>query len=256
LQDRFANLMLLAMHTDRHKALGVLAGTLIFAAMNTGHADAAPALSSFSVTPSTVRAGAHPNLNVSFSFGDPSTGIKAVAVHLPAGLSADSRAIPYCARSRLVRNLCSPRARAGSLTVTAVAYGIELPVTRNIYNVRPIASERVRFGVPILGSSSRPGIAAEVPVVARPADSGLDMTVTGLPTEVGGYPVRLKDVTVSIRGIARTRIKKKVRRRPFLTNPTSCIPAVSMLEVTAQDAATAPLTGSSSFTPTGCAPGR
>ena len=242
------------MHPDWRKALGVLAATLAGSAMIIGQAGAAPTLSAFSVAPSTVRAGAHPNLNVSFSFADPSTGIKGVAIHLPPGLAADSRAFPYCARSRLVRNLCSPRSRVGWLTVTAVAYDIELPVTRNIYNVRPIATERLRLGVPILGSSSHPGIAAEVPVVARSADNGLDMTVTGLPTEVGGYPVRLKHVTVSIKGTARIKVKKKVRKRPFLTNPAACVPAVSVLEVT-PEGAPATLTSSSSFIPTGCPTG-
>ena len=188
------------MHPDWRKALGVLAATLAGSAMIIGQAGAALTLSAFSVTPSTLQAGGHPSLRLSVAFAEPSTGVKGVAMHLPAGLSADSGAIPYCARSRLVRNLCWPKSKAGSLTVTAVAYGIELPVTRNIYNVRPIGTERLRLGVPIIGSYSSPGIAAELPVTERPGDRGLDLAVSGLPSEVGGYPVRLKSVTVSIRG--------------------------------------------------------
>jgi hypothetical protein len=95
------------------------------------------------------------------------------------------------------------------------------------------------------------GLAAEVPVTERPADKGLDMAFTGLPTEVGGIPVRLKQFGFSIKGVSRTRIKKRIRKRAFLTNPTSCTAATSVVDVTLPDVA-ASLTASSSFTPSGC----
>jgi hypothetical protein len=217
-----------------------------------GTAQGALSISQFSVTPSTTQARAHPNLSVSFSLAEPTNEINDVAVHLPAGLGASSHAIPFCTRRRLVRNLCPTKTKAGSLVVTVVAYGIELPVGRDIFNVRPVGAEPLRLGVPILGSFSRPGIAAELPAAARPADGGLDLAVKGLPSEVAGFPVRLKTVTVKLRGVARTRVKKKVRRTPVLTNPASCTPATSVLEITPQDPAAAPVTSSASFTPSGC----
>ncbi len=226
--------------------------TLLIAAAAPGAANAALSVSSFSVTPSTTQAGGHPDLNLSFSFGEPGA-VKDVALHLPPGLSANPRAIPFCSRARLVRNLCPPSSKVGSLTVTAVAYGFEVPVARNIYNASPIGTERMRLGVYVFASSpGRPGIAAELPAVERPGDRGLDMTVTGLPSEVGGIPVRLKNVTAKIRGLVRVRIKRKVRQRPFVTNPLSCTPATSLLAVTPRDAPTTSLTSSSSFTPSGC----
>ena len=202
------------------------------AALAPGTAAAAVGISQFSVTPSTTQASGHPNLSVSFSLAEPSTAVKDVAVHLPAGLSASSAAIPFCTRRRLVRNLCLPRSKAGSLDVTVVLYGIEFPVRKDIFNVRPVAAEPLRLGVPILGSFSRPGIAAELPLVERPGDRGLDMAIKGLPSEFAGYPVRLKSVSVRIKGVARTRVRKKVRTRAFLTNPAACTPATSILEIT------------------------
>jgi hypothetical protein len=136
--------------------------------------------------------------------------------------------------------------------VTVVAYGIDLPVGRDIFNVRPVAAEPLRLGVPILGTFSHPGIAAELPAAARPADGGLDLAVKGLPSEVAGFPVRIKTVTVKLRGVTRIRFKKKVRTKPVLTNPASCTPATSVLEITPQDPAAARVTSSSSFTPSGC----
>jgi hypothetical protein len=208
-------------------------------------------ISRFSVAPSTTQAGGHPNLSVSFSFAEPST-VRDVSLHLPAGLTANPGAIPFCARKWLVRSLCPSKSKVGSLTVTAVAFDLELPVTRSFYNISPVAHERLRLGAPLLGTYSRPGIAAELPVTERPGDKGLDMTVAGLPSEVGGYPVRLKDVSLRIRGVARIRVRKRLKERPFLTNPLSCAPATSVLAVTPQDAPAAPVTTASSFTPSGC----
>jgi hypothetical protein len=233
--------------------LRAIMAAAVVAALMPGTADAALGISQFAVTPSTTQAGGHPNLSVSFLLAEPSTAVKDVAVHLPAGLSASSAAIPFCTHRRLVRNLCLPKSKAGSLDVTIVLYGIDFLVTRSIFNVRPIAAEPLRLGVPILGSFSQPGVAAELPVVERPGDGGLDMAIKGLPSEVAGYPVRLKSMTVRIKGVARTRIKKRIRKRPFLTNPASCTPATSVLEITTQEAAAVPLTSSSSFTPSGCA---
>jgi hypothetical protein len=236
----------------RFRGLHVSVAAVLLSGVIPGTAQAALGISGFSVTPSTTQAGGHPNLSVSFSLTEPSNDVKDVVLHLPAGLGTNSRAIPFCTHRRLVRNLCLPKSKAGSLVVTVVAYGIELPVGRDIFNVRPLAAEPLRLGVPILGTFSRPGIAAELPVATRPADGGLDLAVRGLPSDVAGFPVRLKTVTVKLRGVAKTRIKKKVRKTPVLTNPASCTPATSVLEITPQDPAATPVTSSSSFTPSGC----
>ena len=231
-------------------ALFALATTLLGATLVPGLAQAL-SVSSFSVAPSTTQAGGHPDLSVSFSFADPST-VRDVSLHLPAGLTANPGAIPFCTRKLLVRSLCAPKSKVGSLTVTAVAFDFELPVTRSFYNIRPVALERLRLGLPLFGTYSRPGVAAELPVTERAGDKGLDMTVAGLPSEVGGYPVRLKNVSLRVRGVARIRVRKKLKERPFLTNPVSCAPATSTLVVTPQDAPAAPVTTASSFTPSGC----
>ena len=215
-------------------------------------AHASPTLSGFSVSPSTLQAGGHPDLRVSASFTEPAT-LQNVSLHLPAGLTANPSAIPLCSRKRLLANLCSPATKVGSITVVGVAYGLDLPVTKKIYNVRTRAGEKLRLGVPIIGSYSQPGIAAELPVTERPADKGLDLAVTGLPSNVGGIPVRIKQVSFWLKGVARKRKHRKTVTRAFLTNPSSCGAATSALEVTLHETPT-PLTAAVSFTPSGCAP--
>jgi hypothetical protein len=136
----------------------------------------------------------------------------------------------------------------------AVAYGIELPVKRDIYNTRPGATERVLFGVPIVASYTGTGVAARLPVTERPQDKGLDIAIAGLPSEVGGIPIRLKGASLWIKGVSRTRTRKRIRKRAFLTNPMSCTPARSGLDVTLHDTPATTLTASSAFTPSGCSP--
>jgi hypothetical protein len=241
--------------TYRHKAVFALASlaslsVLAFAASAQATLDVAH----FSVTPSTTEAGGHPNLRASVRFVEATTGLKDMALHLPAGLRANPRAIPFCTRRKLVADLCAASSRAGTITVVGVAFGIELAVSRRIYNARPNPGERLRLAVPIFGSVSRPGFVAELPVSQRP-DGGLDMAVSGIPQAVNGIAVRVNEVVLSIKGVGRVRVKKRTRRRAYLTNPTACTPATSLLELTSHDAAAAKIVRTSAFTPTGCPPG-
>jgi hypothetical protein len=234
--------------------LGGLVALLGLAFPGAGPAEAAVDVSHFSVTPSTTEAAGHPNLRVSARFGEPTAGLKDIAFHLPAGLTANPGAIPFCSRKLLRADLCARGSKAGSITVVGVAFGFELAVTSRIYNLRPVAAERLRLAVPFSGSASRPGLAAELPVTERPADRGLDMAVFGLPREVAGVAVRIKEISFSFRGVARSRVRKRLRKKAFLTNPPNCSPATSVLELTSHDAPTTIITRTSSFTPTGCAP--
>ncbi len=237
----------------RRGAVRTLAATLLTAAFaNTGFAQAAVTIARFSVTPSTIQAGGHPRLRLSIVFSEP-TGLSALALHLPAGLTAQPRAIPFCSRKSLLADFCPGTSKVGSIDAVAVAYGIELPVTREIYNARPRPTERLRLGVPIVPFYTGSGVAAELPVTERPGDKGLDMAVAGLPSQVSGIPVRLEEVGFSIKGMARTRIKKRIRTRAFLTNPTSCTAATSVVDVTLNDLPATTLRASSSFTLSGCA---
>jgi hypothetical protein len=212
---------------------------------------AAPQVAGFSLTPSTTQAGGHPSLAVSASFGTP-TAVKTVALHLPAGLSANSRAAPFCSERRLRADLCSPKARLGSITILGEVSSLEVEVTKKIFNLRPVGTERLRLGVPLFGSLTQPGAAILAPVTARLTDSGLDI-VTDLPIEVLGHSIRVKDVRAQLRGLIRARVKGVMRRKAFLTNPRSCLPAQTVLEVTGPEDPSTKVTASSTFTPTGCA---
>jgi hypothetical protein len=237
----------------RHRgATGLIAGVAVMAvtAIAVPGSKAALDVSSFSVAPSTTTAGGHPNLAISVAFAEPTTGVKDIAMHLPAGLTANPNAFAFCSRRRLVRYICPRKSRLGSIAVVAVVYGIELPVRAELYNMRPAPTERIRIGTPV--PAPQQVLAGELPIRERPSDKGLDAVVTGLPQQVAGITVRVKQVKLFFKGTVRRKIRKKWRRRAFLTNPTTCVPATSVLELTTFDVPPTVVTKTSSFTPTGC----
>jgi hypothetical protein len=241
--------------TDTERLVLALAAVLAaFSALLTAAPSAAAALnvSGFSVTPSTTQAGAHPSLNVSVSFSPPTADVKGIALHLPGGLTANSRAAPFCSSGRLVADLCALETKVGSVSLAGVALGFEAEAVRNIYNVKPVGAEALRLGVPVFGTASRGGVALMLPVTRRPQDNGLDIAVAGPPREVAGYSIAIKSVGFRIRGTIRRRVKHSVRRRALLTNPSSCAAASSVLDVTAYEGPPAVVTRTSAFTPSGC----
>src|SRR5919204_6198087 len=89
-----------------------LAGVLM-ALVAAPSAQAALGTPAFSMTPSTTKAGGHPDLRVSVSFNPPTADIKEIALHLPGGLTANARAAPFCSRSFLVADVCPLETRVG-----------------------------------------------------------------------------------------------------------------------------------------------
>jgi len=235
---------------SRKRAAALAGAVLVACAATATRGEAAVDVSSFAVTPSTAAAGGHPNLTIAVGFAEPASGVKDIALHLPAGLTANPSAFAYCSRGDLIRYSCPSKSRLGSLSVVAVAYGLELPFSATLYNMRPGPAERVRIGVPIPGPDQI--FAVELPIKERPADKGLDFTITGLPQNVAGVTVRVSELKIWLKGTVRRKVRKRWRRRAFLTNPSTCAPAASSLELTSYDPPGAVITTTSSFTPTGC----
>jgi hypothetical protein len=230
---------------------GLLLAAVLIALFLATPAQGALSVSAFSMTPSTTRAGGHPDLKVSVSFNPPTADMKEIVLHLPGGLTANARAAPFCSKRRyLVADVCALETKVGAVRLVGVALGLEAEVALNIYNLRPRGPERVRLGVPLLGSPA--GAPLVIPVSERTQDHGLDVAVAGPPREVAGYSVGIKEVTFRLKGTVRARIRGRLRRRALLTNPASCRPANTALDVVAYEGPPPRLTKVSTFTPTGC----
>jgi hypothetical protein len=235
----------------------VLAGLAALAAISFGLVAVEPArsavvVSRFAITPSTTQAGGHPTLDMVVEFAPATSEVGSIVLHLPAGLTTNARAAPFCSSSRLLSDLCPLNTRVGFVTLAGEALGFEAEARRNIYNLRLTGAERLRLGVPIFGSFSRGGIALTLPVTARSNDGGLDLAIAGPPREVGGYAIKIKRVGFQVRGLLRRKVKRVVRRRALVTNPRVCGPATSTLEITTNEVPPATSVQTSTFAITGC----
>jgi hypothetical protein len=232
--------------------VGLLLPAVLIALFLATPAQGVLSVSSFSMTPSTTRASGHPDLKVSESFNPPTADIKEIVVHLPGGLTANTRAAPFCPRRYLSGDLCPLETKVGEVRLVGVALGLEAEVARNIYNLKPSGPERLRLGVPLFGTVSPGRPPLVLPVRERPDDHGLDVTVAGPPREVAGYSLGIKEITFRLKGTVRARIKGRLRRRALLTNPGSCGPASTVLDIVAYEGPPPRLTKVSTFTVRGC----
>src|SRR5215213_9028691 len=93
---------------------------LLAALIMASPADAAISVPTFSATPSTTVAGAHPNLTVTTDFsytGD--DDVRDVTVSLPAGLLGNPSAAPHCTSAQLASNSCPAASTVGTVSVDA-----------------------------------------------------------------------------------------------------------------------------------------
>jgi hypothetical protein len=203
-------------------------------------APAALQVSQFSLTPSTQRAGGHPSVALSTAFlgADTNSGVKSIALRLPAGLRTRPSVASVCSARLLIRNDCPIPSRVGQVKVLGSAFGTSATITRDIYRTRAQPGEVARLSVIAL-----PGIPVTLPLTRR-ADGGIDVAITGLPQVGGAITAQLDKIEL--------RFKSSIRRRWLLANPRSCGPATTTIEIGFHDPAVPAVSAASSFTPSGC----
>jgi hypothetical protein len=230
----------------------VAAASILASAVFAASAQATLAISSFSVTPSTLQAGgstttAGPNLNVSASFtttnGDSPDDL---LLSLAPGLLANPSIVPFCSVANFDADSCASSSEIGSGTVTGTApeFGTTLNLPATAYLVQPAGSEIADIGL-IVTFFDYPVATQIGPVNIRNTPTvGVNIPLNGLPDTIEGVPVQLNGLNLTLAGSA--------NGQPFTRNPTSCTSATSNVTVTSYLATTTDETASSSFTPTGC----
>ncbi|HEV7460816.1 MAG TPA: hypothetical protein VGN78_09790 [Solirubrobacteraceae bacterium] len=206
-------------------------------------------VTNFSVTPSSTQAGGHPNLVVDTSLAsNPDTDdIKSLNVILPQGLVGDPRSAGRCSQSSFGADACPADSKVGVSTVTATVLGSSMDSPGEVYSLAPLGAEPARLGIivrPTLLGSPLQKIFLQSPVTTGPETNfGLSTTFDNLPRQVSGIDIRTDRLKLTLFG--------QVAHGPFISNPTSCRPAIANTTITSYDAA-----GSSSasggFVPTGC----
>jgi hypothetical protein len=237
-----------------------IAAMLVFAALlaSPAGARAAVTMTSFTMTPSTTVAGAHPNVTVaaSFRYSDSTDDLKRLQVNLPAGLLGNPDAVARCSSAQLARDSCPAASKIGTVSVTAQALGLPLPVTApgDVYDVTPTGSEPARIGMVVrpvggvLGKFSMSG-----PVTLRiPGDFGLVTTFDNLPRSlppvlgVVRVPITIDSIALTLDGLVNR------GSAAFMTNPTSCSNATTVGAASSYESSARSQT-SSHFSPTDCA---
>ena len=198
--------------------------------------------------PDLTTAGAHSYLNFGFALADDHLqatnleDLEQFVLHTPPGEYGVAALAPTCPDFMFTINACPDSTRVGRVSNRAQLSGSPVTVGGSIYNLEPLGSEPGRLGTYVDSAYTA------TPVFIRVRDDGdfgLDSITPDIPREInhGASEITVRTVNVSIFGA--------VNGKPFWTNPTACIPAVTSIEAVSYDGSqtTAPPV---SFTPTGC----
>ncbi|MCW3019396.1 MAG: hypothetical protein JWN10_1704 [Solirubrobacterales bacterium] len=168
-----------------------------------------------SLTPqSPANAGAYDAASFNLARATGQQYLSKISTTLPPGLVGAIPSVPLCPEAQATAGTCAATSQIGTVTVAAGAGGEPYAFTGRAYLTGPYA------GAPY-------GLSVVVPAVAGPYNLGEVVTRAGitvglysgritvtstLPSIVGGVPLRLQSLNVS------------VNRPNFLFNPTSCAP--------------------------------
>jgi hypothetical protein len=211
---------------------------------------------SFKVTPSTIKAGAHPDLTVAFAFprsedDKPHNDVKSTFIELPPGIAGSPAAVPNCTTAQLLSegfsSECPLDSQLGTVSVDFTIGGAELGrFTLPLYNMVGAGPDTPAvLGFRVLVFSQL------LPMSIRTSDGGLSVRVQNIP--LAAEPSR---VSLTIWGVPASPIHDPQRGqeclpedllegeevcsgggnpagvspRPFLDNPTHCGPAPARME--------------------------
>lgn len=222
-------------------------------------AQAAFEVRSFSVAPSGLAAGSHPDVSIALGFApysasDPPEHVRNLAISLPPGLVGNPNATPRCTAAKFQADDCAANTRIGTTsvrsTIPALITGITVTAEGDVYNLRPAAGEPARLGVVVRPPLGADKVFLVSRVALRPTDGGLDSIITGIPSTV--HLPLLGDSEMWIESMSLTLLGRPGGSTPFMTMPTGCGPATARVSATSASGTTVKR-AAPPFTPTACA---
>jgi hypothetical protein len=247
---------------------------MAIAAWGAAPAAASQGIETFTASPSTTQAGAHPDLTIAFSLDQGSSeAADDVTIEGATGLALLPPSIPTCPSSEFVQVECSSQTQVGVVTIHASHESNSefLLGTAAIYARTPAAGQFAELGfwIPSLD------LPVTVPVGIRSAsDHGLRISLKGLPQSaplqegsltLWGVPAapahdaeRLPRGTAgcpgqSSAGCGLGPVASPLPQTPFVENSTDCFrPQLFGLTVTTYEDPEQPTSDSSSYSNTGC----
>jgi hypothetical protein len=205
---------------------------------------------SFHIVPSTYQAGAHADWTLLFDIAHNGKGktfndLRSTTVNYPAGFIGSSLAAPACTETQLLAQgppggagaLCPPASQVGTISVDVTIHSESVNERFPVYNMQVTS-----FGVAAELGFKTAILTQVLPVVVRPADSGLTgtspnvkelaephnvvVTLWGVPAAHEHDPER-GQVCEEFTGPNEVECQgggeeAKIPAEPFLANPTSC----------------------------------
>jgi hypothetical protein len=211
-------------------------------------AQAAFDVSSFTVTPSGLAAGSHPDVAIAIGFSG-NEHVRDLRVSLPPGLVGNPNATARCAAAKFQTDTCAANTRVGTTTVQSTLLGLPVTANGDVYNLPPDAGEPARLGVIVRPPLGADKIFLITHIALRPADGGLDSVISGIPSTVSvlGIPQEITITSMNLTLLG----KPAGASDAFMTMPTGCGPATANLGATSANG-TAVTKAAAPFTPTSC----
>lgn len=203
------------------------------------HADVT--VSNVQAAPASPQAGAHSNFTITFELGG-SESIRDLDVNLPPGLLGNPNAVARCSQEQFNSDSCPPESQVGSEVVNVTV--TPFPPTDMlgaVFNLVPDKPEPAQFGIRLDTPTGSQRLKSDVTV--RPSDSGLTSTIRGIPNTFGPASVHVNKISLTLNAYG-------PGGKGFMTNPTSCNPAITTLRIVGHGASE--MTGQNGFTPTAC----
>ncbi|HWT93367.1 MAG TPA: hypothetical protein VN238_10245 [Solirubrobacteraceae bacterium] len=195
---------------------------------------------------SDTRAGGHPNVEIATTLTDPGESLRDVVVRLPRGLVGNPAATAAkCTAEQFAAYACPAASKVGE-TDASTNLGFLGTADGDVFNLVPREGEPARLGLALNARFIGIGIdklPLEAAISLAPDDQSLVTTIRDIPDSAGGIPITVTGLSLTLNGVAPS-------GRPFLTNPTTCTPAVTTMTVTSR----AETSGSATdeFDPTAC----
>lgn len=167
--------------------------------------------------------------------------LSTLAAQLPAGLMGLLKSVPRCPESQAAEGNCSRTSEIGIATIAAGAGPQQLYLSGPIYLTGPY--DGAPFGLSVAvsvtaGPFSLGTVVLRSRILVNPTDLALSIVSDPLPQILGGIPLRLRSVNLTL------------SRPGFLFNPTDCTSQLVAGTMTSNQGAT--LRSSTSFDVAGC----
>jgi len=161
---------------------------------------------------------------------DDDQAIGRVVTEFPPGLAGSLVGVGICSEPQAVTGACPEDSRVGSVTAT-VGSGPE-PVTLggSVFLTGPAEGGLVGLAIVIpgrVGPIDLGTVVTRAGIVLRPTDGGLTVRTAELPRVVGGVPIAIRELALTL------------DRPGFMRNATSCAPLAVNATFTSQDGASA-----------------